>query len=271
MFYLLEIPAISIKPDVLFTLGPVEITATMAGLLVVDLVLIAFALWVRKGLGIIPSRIQVFFEALMGFYLEKLTLAFGGDEKKARSILPVLLSICMMLLLCNNFGVIPLVSQLTLNAGEGAMALTKTPPTHYSLTIGLAFTVIGLAHFLAFKINPIGHIGNFIKIGSFFKIRKPMDVITAFIDLFLGFLDFVGEFAKVISLSSRLFGNILAGELIVIIITFLSSYTTFLVPIPFMFLGMASSVIQAFVFPLLALQFMTGTITSVSPRRKQQA
>ena len=79
----------------------------------------------------------------------------------------------------------------------------------------------------------------------------------------LGLLDIIGELAKVISLSARLFGNILAGELIILIIAGLAAFTPFFIPIPFFVLSIFSGVVQTFVFVLLSIGFMSTTINSV--------
>jgi F-type H+-transporting ATPase subunit a len=77
-------------------------------------------------------------------------------------------------------------------------------------------------------------------------------------------MDIVSELAKIISISARLFGNIIAGEIIAAVMIFLVPY---FVPIPFFILSLFSGLIQAFVFALLSLQFISGSLESV---RKEQ-
>ena len=67
-------------------------------------------------------------------------------------------------------------------------------------------------------------------------------------------MDIVGEVAKIVSLSFRLFGNIFAGEVLSAVMLFLAP---FIVPLPFMFLGLLTAVVQAFVFSVLTLIFIT--------------
>jgi len=90
----------------------------------------------------------------------------------------------------------------------------------------------------------------------------------AFLEFFLGLLDIVGEFAKLASLSTRLFGNVFAGSIIVGIIGGITTYTQLLVPIPFVILGILSGVVQAFVFAMLAILFISSTLNSVSPQEE---
>jgi len=77
-------------------------------------------------------------------------------------------------------------------------------------------------------------------------------------------MDIVSELAKIISISARLFGNIIAGEIIGIVMIFLVPY---FVPIPFFILSLFSGLIQAFVFALLSLLFIAGSLENV---RKEQ-
>lgn len=80
------------------------------------------------------------------------------------------------------------------------------------------------------------------------------------LDIFLGVMDIISELAKIISISARLFGNIIAGEIIGVVMVFL---VPFIVPIPFFVLSLFSGVIQAFVFALLSMQFIAGSIEGV--------
>ena len=88
--------------------------------------------------------------------------------------------------------------------------------------------------------------GPFGYMGKFFNFKSPLS-------FFLGLMDIVGELAKIVSLSFRLFGNIFAGEVLGAVMLFLAP---FLVPLPFMFLGLLSAVVQAFVFAVLTVVFV---------------
>src|SRR5690606_37654604 len=108
-------------------------------------------------------------------------------------------------------------------------AVLRTPSSDLSLTITLAIVMILGSHIVAFVLNPVTHIGNYFKIHAFFKVRSIGDFFNACIEFFLGFLDIVGEIAKVMSMSFRLFGNIFAGEVMGVIITALIAYV---IPMP---------------------------------------
>ena len=129
--------------------------------------------------------------------------------------------------------------------------------------MALAIIVFMVTQIVAFTISPLHYFGSFIKVGEIFKARSVSAFFKALLDVFLGLLDIVGELAKVISLSARLFGNVFAGEVMVAVIAGLSDYTQFIVPMPFYVLSAFSGLIQAMVFAILALSFISGMHNNV--------
>lgn len=250
---------VSLAPEQFTTILGLPINNAFLASVLVSLMLFGIALYAKKTFGLIPTRLQVLFEAIALFILDQLKSAFGSEEK-ARKFFPLMITLLLFITFANQFSVIPLVSNFM---NDGA-AVFRTPSSHLSLTLALAITVLGLAHIIAFSISPLGHIGNFIKVKQFLKVRSVGDFGNAFIEFFLGFLDIIGEIAKLISISFRLFGNVFAGEVMIVIISSISIFTSFLVPVPFLILSIFSGFVQAFVFMILSTQFIAGTIGSVT-------
>jgi len=251
---------VSMATEEVLELGHFGLTNSMAATVLVSVILVVLALLVRRKAGIIPSRMQVACELIFTFFLDQLTLAVGS-EKMARKLVPFVMTLFIFIFFSNLFILLPLVSAVvTPEGGE----FFRTPTTDYSATLALATLVIVSSHVIAFMVSPLGHIGNFIRIKGFLKIRKPMDVLTAFIDFFLGILEMVSELAKIFSLGTRLFGNIFAGEIVIAIVMSLMVFTKFLIPIPFIFLASFAGAVQAFVFTLLSLLFMSANIRHAS-------
>lgn len=253
-----NIPEIKVPPDTLWQIGPVQISNAMFTTFVVSLLLIIFAIAVRRKAGIKPTRMQMLFELVLTFILDKLTMAFGSEER-ARKFLPPFLTLFLFLVFANQFTLIPFVESILLDDAS----LFRTPTSHYAMPIIFAITIFLIAHITAFLTSPHRHIGNFIKIHVFFKIKSLKELPMAFLEFFLGLLDIIGEVAKVISTSTRLFGNMFAGSLIVGIIGGLTIYTQFIVPLPFIVLGILSGFVQAFIFTVLWILFFSSTIDSV--------
>ena len=74
------------------------------------------------------------------------------------------------------------------------------------------------------------------------------------IKIFVGLIEVISEIAKVASLSLRLFGNIFAGE---VLLASMMAISAFILPLPFMFLELIVGIVQALVFAILTLAFMS--------------
>ena len=253
-----NIPTISMSPEIAMHIGSMPLSnanlATMAATLILGISIIAF----RQRISVIPGRMQVIMEGLLMFYYNGLVSAYGS-ESRAKRQLPLILGLFLFILVCNQFTIIPLTQSIVL----GDTPLFRAPTSHFSLTVAFALIVVIVSHVIAFTTSPLRHIGNFIKLHLFFKVRSFKDLANALLENFLSILDIIGEFAKIISLSARLFGNVFAGEVMVAVISGLSVYTQFIVPVPFYVLSVFSGFIQALVFSILAMSFISGMAKSV--------
>jgi F-type H+-transporting ATPase subunit a len=259
-----NIPEINLAPDVLTTIGPVPITNAFLATLATSLILLIIAFIVRRKAGIIPTRPQMAFELVYEFIYEKMVMSFG-DEERAQKFFPLIFTIFLFLLIANQFALIPFIQSIVT---EDGISLLRTPTSDYSLPIALTILILVIANGLALMISPLRHIGNFIKFESFFKMKSIKDLPMACLDFFLGLMDIIGEVAKLASLSTRLFGNIFAGEVIITIITGLMFYSQFLVPIPFLVLSTLAGLVQAFVFAMLSIIFISSSLNGV---RKEES
>lgn len=247
---------IQLAAEPAFNIGDFVVTNTMVATVVTTVLILIAALAIRFKAGVIPSRLQVVFEMVFMQFYDQLTEAVG--EKKARQIVPLIVTLFVFVLLANSFILIPLVGSFVTEHGH----FMRTPTTDYSLTIALAFITMFAAHFIAFTAAPVGHVLNYFRVGGLWKIvtgKKPVsELLEVFIDMFLGILEILGDIVKVISLGTRLFGNILAGEVVIMVISGLMFATQFFVPIPFILLASFAGLIQAFVFTLLSTIFISN-------------
>jgi F-type H+-transporting ATPase subunit a len=259
---ILAIPPISVKSEVLFNFMGVDITNAMFGMLAVDILLILFAIAVNRKASIIPSKLQVVFELPFVWLKENIMSAFGS-KKDAEKLTPIFLSLFLVFLFANQLSIIPLIMDITANFDGTTASLFKVPTSDFNLPIAMALIVVVLVNMIALVTSPLKHIGSFIKIMPILKSRSIGEFANSLLEFFLGLLDIITEVAKVISLSARLFGNVFAGELMIVIITYIASFTNFIVPIPFIVLSVFSGLVQAMVFPLLSIQYMAGTLSNV--------
>ena len=193
-------------------------------LLIVDIIIIIIALLTNKMLFKHPSKPQVLFEGIYNMFEEFVIETLG---KKNSHFTPYIVTLFLFIWLCNVIGTIPI---------PGFMEPTR----NLNVTLGLGVLAVIIVHITAIKSKGFfKHIQNFIN-----PVKNP---------LFL--LDIVGEFSKVISISFRLFGNILGGAIIILVVSGLVKFIMLPVGLN-MFFGIFVGSIQAFVFTMLALTYI---------------
>ncbi len=250
---------ISLAATPLAKIGPFPIYNSFVTMGVITIILIVLAIYTKRAVKVIPGRFQVFLEFIITFIMEQVRTAFGS-EKRARKFFPLLMTLFILITVANQLSALPLIYQVTLDGS----AILRTATADLMLTMGLAALVIIIGQILSFKHSPLAHIGKYIKLGALLKVRSFADFGNAILEIFLGLLDIIGEISKVLSMSFRLFGNVFAGEVLVLVISSLSFYTRFIVPVPFMIISIFSGFVQALVFTLLSIQFISGMLPPVS-------
>ena len=127
--------------------------------------------------------------------------------------------------------------------------LLRAPSSDLNLTLMLALVTMFLVQVFGFWSCGVGgHLGRFFR----FKSLRTKGIGMGLVDIFVGFIEGLSEFTKIISFSVRLFGNIFAGEVILIVIT---SLVSLLLVVVFFGLEIFVGLIQAFVFFILSLAF----------------
>lgn len=255
---------ISLPARALFNIGPLPITDALLGAILVSVTLVLFSLLAVKRFSIVPTRLQIFLEMIAEYLLEQLEQAFGS-EAEARKFFPLIMTLLLFIVIANQFTLIPLIFDITYNGVD----VLRQPTSDLAGTIALSLLVIGLSHVLALRISPLRHLSNFFPVHKLMKVRSFGDLFNAGVDFFIGFLNIIGEFAKVVSLAARLFGNVFAGNVMVAVIASLFAFTLYIFPIPFIILSVFSGFIQAFVFMLLSMQFIAMTIDGAKPEETE--
>lgn len=231
---------ISIAPQVMFYIGSFPVTNSFFWMLFLTLAIIVFTFIMRMSLKQIPGRVQSIVEILFESGYDFVKSVIGTDEK-ARRIFPLVMTMFIFTLIANLFTYIPGQAAITLNTNHGSVALFRAVMADYGMVFVMTLITVILVQIIAVIVHgPFGYIGKFI------NFKSPLSFV-------LGLMDIIGEFAKLVSLSFRLFGNIFAGEVLGAVMLFLAP---FIMPLPFMLLGLLSAVVQAFVFATLTLVFV---------------
>lgn len=210
------------------------------------------AILLRRRFGLRPSRLQngceYVLELLFG-YLDQVT----GSRELTMRFFPIVGTVFFFILLSNWLGLLPGTGSI-LTHGE---VLMRPANTDLNLTVAMALVSVVISHLFAFgTIGIFTHLNKFIQIGTIVKSIKhgPIAIFTALVEFLVGIIEIIGEMAKVVSLSLRLFGNIFAGE---VLITVIGSLVGLLVPAPFMMLELLVGLIQAAVFAILTTVYLT--------------
>ncbi len=237
--------AIQIGAEKLFGIGPFAVTNTLLMTWVVALFLIIISQLVVWRINIVPNFLQNIVEsaveALLGF-MEQIF----HSRKKAEQYFPLIATIFTLVMISNWFGIIPGVGSIGIyhvEAGQRVFVpLLRSVASDLNFTLAIAvISVVAVNLFGFIALGFKGHASKFV------NFKSP-------IGFFVGMLEIVGEFAKMISFSFRLFGNVFAGEVLLIITGFLVPY---IVPVPFLFLELFVGFIQAMVFATLTLVFIS--------------
>ena len=192
---------------------------------VVMAVLILFSYLATKKASLIPHPVQVAAELLVNLFYNLVVETL--DEKLAKKYFPLICSLFMFLLLCNWIGVIPMMAE---------------PTRDLNTTLGMGILGGIISHYSGIRAHGIK--------GYLKEYCSPM--------WFMAPLNVIGELAQVVSISFRLYGNILGGAIIIIVVSQLPFVKSIILP-PFlvMFFGMFVGSIQAFVFTMLTLVYIS--------------
>ncbi len=250
---------ISVAAEPIFHLAGLPITNSMINAWIGIVLFVIVGLIVRKRASLAPRG----FLNLVDFSIEMLLQKAEevvGDRERTRKFFPICASLFFFILVSNWMGLFPGIGSIGIwevEHGERILIPLFRPATSdLNFTLAIAIFSVAAAHiFGMLSLGFVGYASKFVNIRGIFRAIKhgPMAIIVACVEFCVGLLEIISEFAKMLSLSLRLFGNIFAGE---VLLTVIYSLISFVVPLPFMFLELLVGVIQATVFAMLTLVFM---------------
>ncbi len=225
-------------------------------------IIIVLALIIRFSLKVIPGKLQSFFEVIVEGALSMCDQVTNSRELSIK-IFPIAISVFFFILVNNWLGLLPVGGFGIIERGEQGLSFIpflRGGTADINTTVALAvMAVLGANVFGIFSIGIWKTFNKYVNLkalgGIFTKIRhEPTIIIVAPITFFVGLIEIVGEFAKVASLSFRLFGNVFAGE---VLLASMAALVAYIVPIPFLFLEILVGVIQALIFSILLVVYFT--------------
>lgn len=197
-------------------------------------ILIGAALSVRGSLAIVPTGIQNFIEVVVEALMDLTEENIG--HKWGRVLLPLTGTLGMFILVCNLMGLIPGFDAPTGNLNTNA---------------AMAIPVFLATHYYGVKAHGIKYLLHFV---------GPMRSVPAIPLMMLMFcLEMIGHLVRPLTLSVRLFGNMMAKHIILYALAMLAPL---IVPVAILGLGVLVSLIQAYVFVLLTSLYLAGAVES---------
>ncbi|HET9756774.1 MAG TPA: F0F1 ATP synthase subunit A [Candidatus Limnocylindrales bacterium] len=228
--------------DELVTFTP-SISSTILTMWIVMAIVLVVIILMTRGRELLPGRAQNAVEFLYEF-MGDFGVSIAGPA--ARPYIPLFVAFFILILFSNWSGLVPPV---------GRIEQLRAPTSDVNVTIGLA-----LVSFIYFEYQGFRRLGVGGYLGKFFPLYEFRSGIGAgLIALFVGLVELMLEFVKPVTLSMRLFGNIYGGEVALGVITAL---TIAFVPVALLGLEVMLNAIQALIFSVLTLIFITLAIES---------
>lgn len=244
---------ISLASETIASWGPFELrnTMLMAWLTMLALFGVCAAL-ARTKYALIPGRFQAGAELVVDGLFD-LFASVVQDDRLSRKFFPLVTTMFIFIVMGNWLGILPGVGSITIDAmHEGhleAIPLFRSMNADVNMTLAIAMVAMAAVQFYG-----MWELGFFAYAGKFVVApwKNPMGT-------FLGFLEVVSELSRMISFTFRLFGNIFAGEVLLLVISYLAPY---IAPVPFLGMELFVGLIQGLVFALLTTVFLKIAVTS---------
>jgi len=249
-------------------IGGFQITNSLATSVVAFFIIAILSLLISRKIKKIPTGIQNAFEMIIEGFLD-LFDSVTGDHKKSLKFAPLVLTFFFFILINNWMGLIPGVGSIGQVVSQGGqnffIPYFRGATADLNTTLALATIGVVISHILGvMSVGAWNYFNKFINIKALLEIPKkvlkdPTILIINPIKIFVGFIEIISELAKVASLSFRLFGNVFAGE---VLLASMSAILAFGLPIPFLFLEVLVGLIQALIFAMLILTYLTINTTA---------
>lgn len=258
----------TIFAEPIFNVGGINITNSLLVSWIIVFLIIAAGIFIKRKLNFVPGKLQNILEIIIEQFLEIFDSVTGSREKSLK-FFPFVFTFFIFILLNNWFGLLPgvgSIGKVVVENGERVFVpFLRGGMADLNTTLALAIIGVVASHILGVVFVGIWHhLGKFVNIKALIDVPKkafkdPAILIVNPIKVFVGLLEIIGEAAKVASLSFRLFGNVFAGE---VLLASMSAILAFGLPVPFMFLEVLVGLIQALIFAMLVLVYLTINTTA---------
>ena len=259
---LLAVPEIHLAPQTIFEIGGFAVTNTLLSAWLTSIVLVLLFVVGTRNMRLVPTGLQNILEWLMEALYGFITSVAG--ERHGRSFFPLLATIFLFVAFNAWIALLPIYPTVGEVDADGHVTahLLRSAGTDINMPLALALISAVFVEMWGFRAHGIGYLREFIRFGGIFQGIKRLNfgmIFSGFIEAFLGVLEALSHGIRLISFTFRLFGNMLAGEIVLLMVTFL---LTFVASIAFYGLEILVGGVQALIFVGLTLVF---AVMAVAP------
>ena len=228
------------------------ITNTLLSSWIATIIIIIFFVAGAGKKSLVPGRFQALVETLLEAAINFCESVVGREM--GRRAFPVVATIFFFVLFNAWLALFPFYQFMGfVQDGELKAHLIRSAGTDLNMPLALALVSFAFVEYWGFRSHGFGYLKKFFAFGNLFRLRP-----SGLIDVFVGFLELISEFVRVISFTFRLFGNMTAGEILVVMITFLVPF----VATQMVFgLELLVGLIQAIIFSALTLVFLSVAVS----------
>ena len=260
-------PTVELPSEPVFHIGHFSVTNTLIASWFTIIILIGLSIILTHKMKLIPGRRQGMAEAIVEGLLNFVESVAG--KKHARMLFPGVATIFIYVISNAYLALLPFFGSIGIIEHDGKFApLFRSANTDLNVPLSIAMMSfifvetwgmrsVGVVHYLSEFINVRQFLQGFKELFTGKIKTGPMNIVFGFISLFVGVLEIFSHLTRMLSFTFRLFGNMTAGEILILV-------SCFLIPlvftIPFYGLELLIGLIQALIFSGLTLVF--GTIAS---------
>jgi F-type H+-transporting ATPase subunit a len=248
----------------LFQVFGLPVTNTMIAGWITVIVLVVISWVATRRIKIVPGRLQAAFEFLLGWIYD-LCKSVAGEEN-GRRFFPVICTIFLFVLFNAWLSLIPGFGSIEITIHGHHYELLRGSNTDINTPLAIALVSFVFVIFYGLKDAGMGFVRQYINLGRFFQSIggifkgkfQPLEIFTGLIDIFVGGLEILSLLIRNVSFTFRLFGNMTAGEILLLIAAFLVPWV---LALPFYGLEMLVGFVQALIFSGLTLVFVTMAVS----------
>ncbi len=259
-------PELKLPAEEVFHLFGFPVTNSIIGAWLTMIFLVGFSYVVTRRMKVVPGRLQSAFEFLLG-WLYNFCRSVAGEEN-GRKFFPIVATIFLFVAFNAWLGLLPGFGSITVHTAEGEVHLLRAANTDINMPLALALMSFVFVEYFGIRLRGgFRYLGKFVNVGRFLRslgqlfrgrLRAGLGgLITGMVDIFIGFLETLSELVRIVSFTFRLFGNMTAGEILLLVAMFLVPWIFVL---PFYGLELLVGFVQALIFGGLTLIFLTVAV-----------